>query len=168
MITRSLDSLMLLMIAVEMRIEGANWKDIAKKVKRHERTCRRWPLLHTREWNRFYYRADDASATRAGLRARAVLNRDLDSKNDTTRGAAARALNKSLDQRRALEARHDLIEQLQNDQPDSKLAKMYDRVKGLNYEQRIRELEKMLERLRAGDDRSGGGGEPAASPPPSQ
>ena len=168
MTTPSPDGLTLLMIAVEMRIEGATWKDVAKKVRRHERTCRRWPLLYAREWNRLYYQADDVAATRAGLRARAILQRDLDSKIDGTRGAASRALNRTLDQRRALHARHDLVEVLQQEQPDSKLSKMCDHVRGLTREQRIQELEKLLDELRVGHDGSGGGGEPVASPPPSE
>ncbi len=161
-------SLVMLMIAVEMRLEGATWKEIGRKVKRHERTCRRWPLLYIREWNRLYYQADDQVATRVGLRARAVLNRDLDSKNDTTRGTAARALNKSLDQRRALAAHLDAGEQWQAAQYDSRVIKMIEHVKGLPYEERMHKLQEALEQLRAGDDRGGGGGEPVASLAPSE
>src|SRR5262245_32081548 len=168
MATPSPDLLTLLMIAVEMRIEGATWEDIGKKVHRHERTCRRWPLRYAREWNRLYYQADDMSATRAGLRARAVLQRDLTSENGAIRGAASRALNRTLDQRRALHPSHDLTDDPDTEQRDSQFAKKYTRVKELTHEQRIQELEKMLDRLRAGHDGAGAGREPAASPPPSQ
>ena len=105
MATPSRDLLTLLMIAVDLRIEGATWEEVAKEVKRHERTCRRWPLLHSSEWNRLYDQADDASASRAGLRARAALQRDLSSKNNTTRTAASRVLTKSNDDRHARRAR---------------------------------------------------------------
>ena len=144
MATPSRDLLTLLMIAVDLRIEGATWEEVAKEVKRHERTCRRWPLLHSSEWNRLYDQADDVGASRAGLRARAVLQRDLGSKNETTRVAVSRVLTTSNDQRHARRAMRALAKELRKQDIDLEFIEMYTQAKGLSHAERCKLFEDAL------------------------
>ena len=83
----------LIRLAAYQRAHGASWEAIARAVRRQPRTVRRWPMVYPKEWNRFYYEADDQLAAAAAAEARIRLQELMrTAKSVAIRREAARTL----------------------------------------------------------------------------
>jgi|SRR5438445_12401437 len=83
----------LIRLAAYQRAHGASWEAIARAVRRQPRTVRRWPMVYPKEWNRFYYEADDQQAAAAAAEARIRLQQLMrTAESVASRREAARTL----------------------------------------------------------------------------
>jgi hypothetical protein len=64
-----------LALAAELRVNGSTWNEVAARVGRSVRCCRRWPLLYPAEWHRCYLRAVRPHQLEAGYEAGVMLRK---------------------------------------------------------------------------------------------
>ena len=155
----SLSRLAMPQVAAEMRFEAKTWEEVAQRVGRSARTCRRWPLLHPREWIRCHAHLLRAYILASHREALAHIKRHMRSQNAPVSAAAARHWDKQcVDAINRLEA----LERGAIDPETQEALAVLAYTKGMNNAQLLEHLERTAERLRA---RIGGGGAATAAEP---
>jgi hypothetical protein len=84
--------LSLMAVAAEMRVNGSGWNEIAARVGRAARNCRRWPVRFPLEWARFYLRAETPQLLETGREAGATLRKLMRDDDARLNLSAAKAL----------------------------------------------------------------------------
>src|SRR5262249_23561887 len=136
----------LLHTAAEMRFECKTWEEIGARVGRSARTCRHWPLLYPREWNRYYARLRNSYLTDHCREALGHLRRHMRSGNPTVSAVAARHWDKDCEK---LFARFEDADRKALDAETQEALRVIEQTKGLNDAQLAQVLEWMLEEVRA-------------------
>ncbi len=97
--------LTLIKAAADLRAGGASWAKVGERLNREPDTCRDWPRRYPAAWRRAYRAAEDLFTEEAGAEAKTMLRLFMRSKNEKIGLAAAHALHRARENRRAEEDR---------------------------------------------------------------